>query len=158
MTTNVSFDRYSLQLPAGFASQPVPPEALPAGVRVKSYLWGGPQSLTGAAVVGVDVIDITKGVVRPQELDLVLTKYLQTVQTATPMSAFSSDPAEKGQLAGKPSIRARFRGTVLGQPMSGMAYVLIDGDRRALRTFALCPEGHANPPIDLVEAAMLTLH
>ncbi|HVW37504.1 MAG TPA: hypothetical protein VHB99_09365, partial [Pirellulales bacterium] len=157
LPTKVAFDRYTLQLPPGFTPQPIPAEVPPAGIRLQSHVWGGPPSLNGTAMIGVDILDASQGIVRPHELDFILSKFLQTVQTATPLNAFRRDPAERGQLAGKASVRSRFSGTIMAIPVRGIAYITIDGNQRILRTFAICPTGHSNPTFEQLEAAILTL-
>jgi hypothetical protein len=158
LPTKATCDRYSLDLPAGFTPQPVPAETQPAGLRVHSQVWGGPQSPGGTAMIGVDVIDSTLGPLRADELELALTTYLQTMQTIASLSGFQTEAVQHGQVAGKPCVRARFSGMALSVRLRGVAYIILDGDRRALRTFAACPSGHSNPTFEQIEAALLTLH
>lgn len=163
LTTHVTFDRYSMRLPQGFVFQSTPQELKQSptapGIHKESYSWVGPSMANGArGAMGAGVITLTgNGKVSPQELPQMFAILVSKMPVKAGLTGFRSDPPEQGQLAGRESIRAKFSASVMGIQVQGIAYLILDGDKRVIETCSLTPAGCTDPPADVLDACVLTM-
>lgn len=157
LTTNATFDRYSLQLPAGFvvAAPPFSTELL--GVKAQDWFWRSQPDANGhRRVFSAEVLQFT---ITPQrfvgDLEAALNQCISWKQRGGAVTGLQAAPGERGQLDGKQFMRARFSGFMHALPVRGCVFVCMDGDRMVtLEMFCFDAPGAA--AYEELEAAALT--
>lgn len=159
LPTRVTFDRFSMQLPQGFVVQSIPPSPAKPGVSVQMFGWIGPMLPDGTrSVIEVDIAQAKGGPkATPGELPSLLPVLFTALRTNAQLMGLQNDPGERGQLAGREAIRAKFSGRMTGTRMHGIAYLVLDGGDRLIMMYCISPAGCMDPPRDVLEASFLTL-
>jgi len=157
LTTNVTFDRYSLRLPEGFSVAKTPWNQEMLGVKVRNWFWASIPLPNGARhLIAAEVIEFT---IDPErfagDLEAELAQRLSWNTKPDRLSEFRHTAGERGQLAGIQFIRSSFSGSRNGVQIHGMLMLAMDGNRMLeLRGQWLVPPGTAE--YQLFEAAMLS--
>jgi hypothetical protein len=148
-----------MQLPQGFVVQSIPPSPAKPGVSVQMFGWIGPMLPDGTrSVIEVDIAQAKGGPkATPGELPSLLPVLFTALRTNAQLMGLQNDPGERGQLAGREAIRAKFSGRMTGTRMHGIAYLVLDGGDRLIMMYCISPAGCMDPPRDVLEASFLTL-
>src|SRR6185437_14336343 len=116
LTTNAAFDRYNVQLPAGFNVAPAPPTPTQPGVKTQGWMWmSQPQPNGSHGIFSAYIADISNPLhLSLGSLEAALAGEMALMRKEPSISNFRDQPGERGQLAGKPFIRARFSASTQG--------------------------------------------
>ena len=157
LPVDATFDRYVMKLPAGFASAPAPATPAPPGGRLQNYMWLGQPQFNATRQVVVAAVADMNSVPRssPNDLDQALQGAMKQLRIASGIVGFTNTSGERGQLAGKQFIRAKFSGSINGVPINGNLLIMIEG-ARLVSLSGMCSDNPGTPDYELLNAALLS--
>lgn len=153
----VTFDRYAMRIPKGYAASPSPPSTAPPGVRLQQWFWAGMSSPQSNGAVVIAAIAQAEVGTRIGTLDQELTGYLKGIEQSAAGTKVQVRAKEHGTLLGKQFGRVRY---TLLQPNSaaiqGVAYLGVDANRTIAVQF-LSSDAEGSDGYRLLDTSLLTV-
>lgn len=154
----VSFDRYSLRLPAGYeplnitAARPTP-----RGVQRQTWAWCDKPAADGTRHVIQARLASASDMPHTNNLDAEVNAYLQNAQADASSAKFESGTKAKGQVCGGPFARLTYSVATPQATVHAISYLGFDGENRMLTLICACKEAEGTEASKLLEASLLSI-
>jgi hypothetical protein len=156
---DVTFDRYSIRLPNGYAATNMPFSAPPpSGVQMRNWIWADAPAPDGTRHVITAILADSQNERHSNNLDGEMNAYLQGARGKVPAgAALLPGSTRKGQILGRPFGRVTYTIATPQVSLHSISYLGFDGDKRILTLICACKEQEGSETYKLLETSLLTL-